>query len=427
MICCYGEWDICLTPINYLIMNYIIKNGVYIVDGVKKSCIYDCNNDKHYWIDVDTSRYLRKLVNKEIEEENQGIISAAIEFEILERSDNIESKAHWPNINKLFNFPRHIDYAWIELTNLCNLRCTHCYNETKQRIKKSLTYEDFVHVVDELTTFGIKAVQLIGGEPFIIKEDLLFKMLDYASVSFDEFEIFFNGTLTNRSHLERIKQNYPNCKIAMSLHSFIREEHEKVTQVKGSYDKSVATLQNLKDLKIPFRYVGIYAKGIDIGEELDFGVPYRRDYIRLTGRGNLLHYNRQLLSEKIITLDTFKFNNLEATLKSTYSESCFANYLYIGSDMNVYPCVMERRICHGNLKNHSLTEILDKKLVNFSKEGVNECKQCEFRHICKDCRPDSISMKINDKPWYCSYDVEAGEWTDINTFIDEILYNKENK
>lgn len=427
MICCYGEWDICLTPINYLIMNYIIKNGVYIVDGVKKSSIYDCNNDKHYWIDVDTSRYLRKLVNKEIEEENQGIISAAIEFEILERSDNIESKAHWPNINKLFNFPRHIDYAWIELTNLCNLRCTHCYNETKQRIKKSLTYEDFVHVVDELTTFGIKAVQLIGGEPFLIKEDLLFKMLDYASVSFDEFEIFFNGTLTNRSHLERIKQNYPNCKIAMSLHSFIREEHEKVTQVKGSYDKSVATLQNLKDLKIPFRYVGIYANGIDIGEELDFGVPYRRDYIRLTGRGNLLHYNRQLLSEKIITLDTFKFNNLEATLKSTYSESCFANYLYIGSDMNVYPCVMERRICHGNLKNHSLTEILDKKLVNFSKEDVNECKQCEFRHICKDCRPDSISMKINDKPWYCSYDVEASEWTDINTFIDEILYNKENK
>lgn len=37
----------------------------------------------------------------------------------------------------------------------------------------------------------------------------------------------------------------------MSLHSFIREEHDKITQVKGSYDKSVATLQNLKDLKIP--------------------------------------------------------------------------------------------------------------------------------------------------------------------------------
>ena len=162
------------------------------------------------------------------------------------------------------------------------------------------------------------------------------------------------------------------------------------------------TLHNLQQIGLPFRYVGIYAAGINIGEELDFGVPYRRDYIRLTGRGNLSHYDRQLLSEKIITLDTFKFNNLEDTLKSTYSECCFANYVYIGSDMNVYPCVMERRLCHGNLRNHSLSEILDKKLINFSKEDVKVCCQCEFRHICKDCRPDSLSMKVDDKPWYLS-------------------------
>lgn len=306
------------------------------------------------------------------------------------------------------------------------MRCTHCYNETEQRIKKSLSYDDFIHVVDELCRYGIKAVQLIGGEPFLVNEELLFKMMDYASKKFDEFEVFFNGTLTNKAHLERIKKEFPNCKIAMSLHSFIKEEHEKITQVKGSYDKSIETLHNLQQIGLPFRYVGIYAAGINIGEELDFGVPYRRDYIRLTGRGNLSHYDRQLLSEKIITLDTFKFNNLEDTLKSTYSECCFANYVYIGSDMNVYPCVMERRLCHGNLRNHSLSEILDKKLINFSKEDVKVCCQCEFRHICKDCRPDSLSMKVDDKPWYCSYDVETGEWTDINTFIDEILDNKEN-
>lgn len=402
-------------------MSYRIKKGVYIVDGIKKASIYDCNNDKHYWVDIETSDYLRKLVTKELETIDEETVSAALDIDIIEEFDDSEGSAVWPDINELFSFPRHIDYAWIELTNQCNLRCTHCYNESEQRIKKCLTYEDFVHVVDELVRFGIKAVQLIGGEPFLIKEDVLFNMLDYASRSFNEFEIFFNGTLTSKEHLERIKREYPNCKIAMSLHSFIKEEHEKITQVKGSYEKSVATLRNLQELEIPFRYVGIYAAGIDIGKELDFGVPYRRDYIRLTGRGNISHYDRQLLSEKIITLDTFKFNDLEATLKSTYSECCFANYLYVGSDMNVYPCVMERRLCHGNLKNRSLTEILDRKLINYSKDDVKECKHCEFRHICKDCRPDSISMKVDDKPWYCSYDVANGEWVDMNEFIDQIL------
>lgn len=403
-----------------IMKKYRIKDNVYIVEGLKKASIYDCNNDKHYWVDKDVSQFFHNLLDGQISECDKDTLDGALELQLIEETDSNELQK-WPDISELFNFSRHIDYAWIELTNQCNLKCTHCYNETEQRKKKCLSYEDFTYVVDELVRFGIKAVQLIGGEPFVIREDILFKMLDYASSSFEEFELFFNGTLTNKEHLEYIKQNYPNCKIAMSLHSFIKEEHEKITQVKGSYEKSIETLHNLQELNMKFRYVGIYAAGIDIGKELDFGVPYRRDYIRLTGRGNLSHYNRQLLYEKLITLDTFKFNDLKATLKSTYSECCFANYLYIGSDMNVYPCVMERRLCHGNLRNKALTEILDRSIINYSKDNVKECKDCEFRHLCKDCRPDSISMIVDDKPWYCTYDVANGVWKDRDGFIDDLL------
>lgn len=399
---------------------YNIKKGVYIIEGRVKSSIYDCNNNKHYWVGNDVSAVFHRLTERSLSDADINIVDAMYKLELIEETTSTAPQS-WPQIEELFRFPRHIDYAWIELTNQCNLRCTHCYNETAQRKKQFLSYDDFVHVVDELVRFGIKAVQLIGGEPFVIPEKELFDMLSYASKSFIEFEVFFNGTLTRREHLERIKKDFPNCKIAMSLHSFIEKEHEKITQVPGSYKKSVATLRNLKELGIPFRYVGIYAAGIDIGEEMDFGVPYRRDYIRLTGRGNLSHYDHDLLKEKLITLDTFKFNDLEATLKSTYSECCFANYLYIGSDMNVYPCVMERRFCHGNLKNHSISEILDRRLINFSKDQVKECRECEFRHLCKDCRPDSISMEKEDKPWYCTYDVSTGIWMDQNEFIDKLL------
>lgn len=401
-------------------MNYNIKPGVYVVEGKKKVSIYDCPENKHYWVDKDVALFLHRVADRTITAADNELLSAAKELALIVETEET-NKQNWPDIHELFQFPRHIDYAWIELTNQCNLRCSHCYNETMERQKRSLSYDDFVHVADELVRYGIKSVQLIGGEPFVIKESLLFKMLDYASSVFTEFEIFFNGTLTSKEQLIRIKEKYPNCKIAMSLHSFIEEEHEKITRVKGSYKKSVETLHNLQELSIPFRYVGIYAAGINVGEELDFGVPYRRDYIRLTGRGNLTHYNRELLYEKIITLDTFKFQNLSETLKCTYSEYCFANYVYVGSDMNVYPCVMERRLTHGNLRNHSLSEIIDKTIINFSKDLVNECKDCEFRHLCKDCRPDSLSTKLYDKPWYCTYNVELGEWEDKDLFIDNLI------
>lgn len=196
-----------------------------------------------------------------------------------------------------------------------------------------------------------------------------------------------------------------------SFEQVCRRHHKQIKSslgIRGMYT-SLSTWQVKPDKKI------------DIGQEMDFGVPYRRDYIRLTGRGNLSHYNRALLKEKLITLNTFKFNDLSATLKSTYSECCFANYFYVGSDMNVYPCVMERRYCHGNLRNKSLSEILDKNLVNMSKDNVEECCECEFRYLCKDCRPDSISMKKEGKSWYCTYDVSRGEWIDPNIFIDKLL------
>ena len=401
-------------------MSYKIKDLVFIVDGAAKSCIYDCNENRTYWIDHETSSFFRRVVNNRLELNDSGLVETAKSMNLIEESTD-EQIQSWPDIEDYIVSPRNMEFAWIELTNQCNLRCTHCYNETLYRKKKKMTFEDFVYVVDELKHFGIKEVQLIGGEPFMLDEDELFKILAYASKSFRGFEVFFNGTMTSKQQLERIKDEFPNCKIALSLHSFIREEHEKITQIDGSYDKTVETLHNLQELKMPFRYVGIYAAGIKVGKELDFGVPYKRDYIRLTGRGNLSHYDRRLLLEKITTPERLKFHDLTEALKDNYKDSCFANYLYIGCDLNVYPCVMERRLCHGNLRNKALSEIIDNKIINLSKKEVDECNECEFRYLCKDCRPDSLSDNPMAKPWYCSYDVYKGEWTDKETFVNNII------
>ena len=165
-------------------MYYNIKDGVYIVEGLSKASIFDCNNDKHYWVDKEVSSALLQLANRARVDEDT--ISDALSLDLIEETDDVEPKPI-AEITELFNFPRHIDYAWIELTNQCNLRCVHCYNETEHRVKKQLSYDDFVHVVDELVRIGVKSVQLIGGEPFVIKEELLFKMLAYASQSFNEF------------------------------------------------------------------------------------------------------------------------------------------------------------------------------------------------------------------------------------------------
>ena len=82
---------------------------------------------------------------------------------------------------------------------------------------------------------------------------------------------------------------------------------------------------------------------------------------------------------------------------------------------------MERRISHGNLKSSSLENLLTESILRLGKDHINECKDCEYRYACFDCRANSLSDNVLEKPWYCTYDPYQGEWEDPERFIERIL------
>lgn len=82
---------------------------------------------------------------------------------------------------------------------------------------------------------------------------------------------------------------------------------------------------------------------------------------------------------------------------------------------------MERRISHGNIKDNKLADIIDHKILAFNKSQIDECKDCEFRLACFDCRPDSLSNDIYSKPWYCTYNPYTGKFADKDEFADRII------
>ena len=40
-----------------------------------------------------------------------------------------------------------IDFAWIEITDTCNLKCIHCYDQAVYKKGKIMTYTDFCHII----------------------------------------------------------------------------------------------------------------------------------------------------------------------------------------------------------------------------------------------------------------------------------------
>ena len=197
-----------------------------------------------------------------------------------------------------------------------------------------------------------------------------------------------------------------------------------MTLQKGSHSKTIHSIELLNQYKIGHRIATVFMKDIDIGEKNTdvYTLNTKKDVIRMAGRGNIDLLTPELLKKKLITKNTFSYQLNPDYVKSSVSgNNCFGTKLYISADFEVYPCVMERRISHGNMKNAQLKDIIKPDICAFNKDKVECCKECEFRYACSDCRPDSLSDNIYNKPYYCTYDVENGQWLNTDDVIKTIL------
>ena len=84
------------------------------------------------------------------------------------------------------------------LTNLCNLRCTFCFQERKKRSDR-MTTEDWLKVVNQIPKHS--RISLTGGEPLVFKD---FDMIFAKANEFSETNIITNGLLLDGQKVERL-------------------------------------------------------------------------------------------------------------------------------------------------------------------------------------------------------------------------------
>ncbi len=398
---------------------YYLNKNIHVVTGAKNHCIYDLEKERLFSIDQSALEMLNKFLNTredKLTKKEEEFLQQLLDFEVLTTMP--------PNHSHIFLEKPTINFAWIEVTKACNLRCVHCYNEAEYQedfTTRNMDFQDFCRVVDMLQAMGVPRIQLIGGEPYILGNKLA-QMLSYIKDKFQFVEIFTNGTLIKESDIDTLLVNNIN-QIALSVYSNISSEHDKVTKLKGSYNKTLNTIKALERAGIPYRIANVRMKEVLVGEtEKDLiNAKSRYDFVRLSGRGNLNLYDINLLTEKLITKNHFKKKISRKYIERNMNmHNCFSNKMYIDVELNVYPCVMERRIKHGNIRSESIEDILQDWILTYTKDRVAGCRHCEYRYACHDCRPDRLSEDINAKPWYCTYNPLEGKWCDIEEFIKEL-------
>lgn len=398
-------------------MYYRLCDDVYIVDGAVKSCLYDLKNARLYSINKNLANEINMINSGGIEEKNvdielKTVLNTFIEKNIVKLSDKPNS--HY--IEEIREENHGCRFAWIEITTKCNLRCIHCYNESDVHCDSIMTLEQFQKVIDLLLKMNVPKIQIIGGEPFFDRK-ILRSMLDYIIGKFEYIEIFTNGTLITDEWFKYLAKN--NIHIALSVYSYDESMHDKVTREKGSWLRTNRTIEKLSENGIPYRVCNVLMKDIELGEKKSdlYTLSKERDVVRMSGRASFELMTDTLIKKKLITKKTFQKPIRKELCKRIISgHNCFHNKIYVSANLEVFPCVMERRVRHCLISEGNTIQ-LDNKIRDLTKDCISGCSQCEYRYACFDCRPDSLTEDIYAKPWYCTYVPDQGKWQNEEEFI----------
>ncbi|MET7800061.1 radical SAM protein [Streptomyces decoyicus] len=229
-------------------------------------------------------------------------------------------------------------FAWLEITGFCNLTCRHCYAGTSpQGDHGSMAAADWQRVIDECAALGVRDVQFIGGEPTLHPD--LPRFVRHARDRHMRIEVFSN--LTHISDAVWDVLRLPDVRLAFSYYSDDPDDHDDVTENRGSHARTRANAEKALALGVPMRGSVINVlqgqrAGQSRRELLDIGLrDVRTDRVRPFGRAG---------GETVPDI-------------AKLCGRCGRNKLAIAPDGSVWPCVFARWMTVGNVHVQSLQDI----------------------------------------------------------------------
>lgn len=132
-------------------------------------------------------------------------------------------------------------YCLLEITYRCNLKCIHCYVTRNKGWE--LKTKQFFNILDQLKDLGTLHLIISGGEP-LVRSDF-FEIAEYARKNNFALRIFTNAALINFKIANDIRKLKPIV-VEVSLYG-LEKTHEEITQVKGSFKKSINGIELLKN------------------------------------------------------------------------------------------------------------------------------------------------------------------------------------
>ncbi len=264
-----------------------------------------------------------------------------------------------------------IDFLSIELTNQCNLRCTHCYADAgpNNAVNDLLERAEFENIIRDGFELGSRKIQFIGGEPTLSKSLPYFVSYAYE-MGYEYIEVFSNLTELTPELVDCFEMF--KVKIATSVYAASETVHDKITKQTGSFSKTIYNIATLLDKGIEVR-VGIIemeenSKFIDETRSMLEGLGVQNigeDKLRRVGRG-----------------EDFKVEEL-----TELCGGCNGKTLSVSSDGVVSPCIMSKKMTIGSVRDSRLLQLSESEELSRLKGDLFEMEGIYAICAPKTCNP----------------------------------------
>jgi radical SAM protein with 4Fe4S-binding SPASM domain len=150
----------------------------------------------------------------------------------------------------------------LELTLRCNIRCLHCYNFDRDtrgpacgshgaEPAPELALDELLRVMGELREAGTLFLSLTGGE--VLSAPHLFPVLDRARDLGFAVQLLSNGTLLRPGVAGRLAGYRNLLGVSISLYGATPEVHDGITQVRGSWRRTLDGVDRLRARNVAVR------------------------------------------------------------------------------------------------------------------------------------------------------------------------------
>ncbi|PZF71764.1 radical SAM protein [Taibaiella soli] len=326
--------------------------------------------------------------------------------------------------------------AFIEITNLCNLKCKHCYANSQYRRKNEMSTSMIFQLLDEFGEMGVLQVFLTGGEIFTHKDAV--EIINYAATKNFTTQVFTNGILLT----EQIVASLPG-NIGLAI-SFDTADPVKTVRGKMDYPKLKQTFELLNKFKIPFRTaISVHKYNIqDIIETYEWSIKNnypRPQWLETFATGRALKNKHILPTEENFKeifevyktcMDKFCTMDNADELQGTAIESIHAiktiqmverleiatgkpklanTMVYVNSSGDVYPdssCLDYEDFIGGSLYDLSFFDIWTNAFKELRKNSFTDFKGCDkcpinVSGIHCNFRDYGLSQNLHGDPFYC--------------------------